>query len=535
MKQAERGDMSIPGVTTPTTVEGADPRHLEGIGPADLREYIDLIEQAGELKRIRAEVDPIEEMAAIVYLAAREVGAPAYLFERVKGYSTSVLWNMWGSSSNRLAAAMGLPMGLSLRELVLATRNRLGRRIAPVTVDSGGAAVFSNTVTGDEVDVNRFPAAQHWPLDGGRYIGTGDAVITRDPERGHLNVGTYRMMIHDRNHVGLYMSPGKDARLQMERWWKAGKPCEVVAVWGVDPATFLLSGITMPKTESEYDYIGGLKGEAVELLQGQFTDLLFPAGSEIVMEGVAYPNDYRKEGPFGEFTGYYGRPDDPAPQVEIKAIHFRDDPILTASLMSDHWASNDSALQFAVVRSARIWNDLDRLGIPGIKGVYAHPAAAGGFGMNVVALEQRYAGHAQQVLAIAAQSPGGAYFSKWIIVVDHDIDPTDLDQVIWAMATRCNPVDGIDILRNTWSTWLDPSQNPPEKRPYGSKALINACMDHRHIHNFSKRSRLRKEIYDKVVRRWDELGFTGRPPDVTSFEEDTEWPEEDQKHGRAAL
>ena len=385
MKQAELGDTSIPGVTIHTRAEGVDPRHLEGIGPADLREYIDLIEQAGELKRITAEVDPIEEMAAIVYLAAREVGAPAYLFERVRGYSTGVLWNMWGSSSNRLATAMGLPMGLSLRELVLATRNRLGRRIAPVKVDSGGAAVFSNTVTGDEVDVDRFPAAKHWPLDGGRYIGTGDAVITRDPERGHLNVGTYRMMIHDRNHVGLYMSPGKDARLQMERWWKAGKPCEVVAVWGVDPATFLLSGITMPKTESEYDYIGGLKGEAVELLQGQFTDLLFPAGSEIVMEGVAYPNDYRKEGPFGEFTGYYGRPNDPAPQVEIKAIHFRDDPILTAALMSDHWASNDSALQFAVVRSARIWNDLDRLGIPGIKGVYAHPAAAGGFGMNVVA------------------------------------------------------------------------------------------------------------------------------------------------------
>ena len=280
-------------------------------------------------------------MSAIVYLAAREVGAPAYLFENVKGYGTPVLWNMWGSSSNRLGAAMGLPMGLSLRELVLATRNRLGRKIAPVTVPSDGAAVFENTLTGDDIDVYRFPAPQHWPLDGGRYIGTADAVITRDPEDGHMNVGTYRMMIHDRNHVGLYMSPGKDARLQMERWWQAGKPCEVVAVWGVDPATFLLSGITMPKTESEWDYIGGLKGEAVKLLNGKFTDLQFSAGSEIVMEGIVYPQDYKKEGPFGEFTGYYGRPSDPSPQVEIKAIHFRNNPILTAALMADHWASND--------------------------------------------------------------------------------------------------------------------------------------------------------------------------------------------------
>ena len=535
MKEVEPGDMSVAPERPTAGQEQSDIWQLDGIGPADLRAYIDLIERAGELKRITAEVDPAEEMSAIVYLAAREVAAPAYLFENVKGYPSPVLWNMWGSSSNRLSAAMGLPMGLSLQELVLATRNRLGRKIAPVTVPSKGAAVFENTLTGDDIDVYRFPAPVHWPLDGGPYIGTADAVITRDPEDGHLNVGTYRMMIHDRNHVGLYMSPGKDARLQMERWWQAGKPCEVVAVWGVDPSTFLLAGITMPKTESEWDYIGGLKGEAVKLLNGKFTDLQFSSGSEIVMEGIVYPQDYKNEGPFGEFTGYYGRPNDPSPQVEIKAIHFRDNPILTAALMTDHWASNDSALQFAVIRSARIWDDLDRLGIPGIRGVYAHPCAAGGFGMNVVSLEQRYAGHAQQVLAIAAQSPGGAYFSKWIIAVDHDIDPTDLDQVMWAMSTRCNPIEGIDILRNTWSTWLDPAQNPPEKRPYSSKALINACMDHKHIKTFSKRSKLRKEIYERVASRWSELGFKGTPPDIRSFEEDEEWPQIDETGGRSAI
>ena len=155
--------------------------------------------------------------------------------------------------------------------------------------------------------------------------------------------------------------------------------------------------------------------------------------------------------------------------------------------------------------------------------------------MNVVSLEQRYAGHAQQVLAIAAQSPGGAYFSKWIIAVDHDIDPTDLDQVMWALSTRCNPIDGIDILRNTWSTWLDPAQNPPDRRPYSSKALINACMDHRYIKTFSKRSKLRKEIYDQVTHRWSELGFKGKPPDIPSFEEDQEWPRVDKKGGRSAI
>jgi UbiD family decarboxylase len=515
-----QGEMSVPAVASQTVLAGINTEQFEGVGPSDLREYLNLIEHAGELKRITAEVDPIEEMSAIVYLAARDIGAPAYLFERVKGYDTSVLWNIWGSSVNRLAAAMGVPMGLSHRDLVLAVRNRLGRKIAPVMSESRNPAIFANTLTGDDIDVFRFPAPKHWPLDGGRYIGTCDAVITRDPERGHLNVGTYRMMIHDRNHVALYMSPGKDARLHMERWWSQGKPCEVIAIWGVDPATFLLSGIGLPKTESELDYIGGLKGKAVELLNGQHTSLQFPAGSEIVMEGVAYPNDVRKEGPFGEFTGYYGRPSDPSPQIEIKAIHFRNKPILTAALMADYWPSNDSALQFAVIRAARVWNDLDKLGIPGIKGVYAHPAAAGGFGMMIVSLEQLYPGHAQQVLAIAAQCPGAAYFTKWIITVDDDIDPTDTNEVLWAMATRCNPVDAIEILKNTWSTWLDPAQNPPEKRPYSSKALINACMEHRHLKNFSKRAKLRKEIYDRVAARWNELGFAGKAPEIFTFEKD---------------
>ena len=141
--------------------------------------------------------------------------------------------------------------------------------------------------------------------------------------------------------------------------------------------------------------------------------------------------------------------------------------------------------------------------------------------MTVISLEQRYAGHAAQALALAAQVPGGSYYTKWIIAVDDDIDPTDMDQVIWAMASRCNPIEDIDILRNTWSTWLDPTQNPPENRPYGSKALINACKEHRHLPVFSKRTALRKEIYDKVAGRWQALGLPGETPKVNFFETDS--------------
>jgi 4-hydroxy-3-polyprenylbenzoate decarboxylase len=185
--------------------------------------------------------------------------------------------------------------------------------------------------------------------------------------------------------------------------------------------------------------------------------------------------------------------------------------------MADYPSCEQSGF-FSILRGAKIWDDLDKLGIPGIAGVYSHPAAAGGFGMTVISLEQRYAGHAAQVLALAAQVPGGAYYTKWIIAVDEDVDPTDMDQVIWAMGSRCNPVSDIDILRDTWSTPLDPSQNPPEVRPYGSKALINACKQHRYLPTFSKRTTLRKDVYDRIAARWSELGLSGQAPGVRAFE-----------------
>src|SRR5689334_3662404 len=148
-----QGDMSVPAVLRKTNVASVDFREFdEGTGPEDLRDYLERIERIGELKRITAEVDPIEEMSAIVYLAAREIGAPAFLFERVKGYDTPVLWNMWGSSVNRLATAIGVRTGLSHRDLVLAVRHRLGRKIAPVVSHSEKTAVFTNTVTGEDID-----------------------------------------------------------------------------------------------------------------------------------------------------------------------------------------------------------------------------------------------------------------------------------------------------------------------------------------------------------------------------------------------
>ncbi|MBV9119275.1 MAG: UbiD family decarboxylase, partial [Chloroflexi bacterium] len=316
--------------------------------------------------------------------------------------------------------------------------------------------------------------------------------------------------------VGLHLSPGKDARLHISQMWEAGQEIPVSVVLGVDPLQFLVSSLGFPKNVSEYDHVGGIRGEAVPVTTGLFSDLPFPAAADIVLECVAQPHQTRKEGPFGEITGYYGRPESEAPLLKVKAIHQRRNPILTNALMAEY-PSCECGMMWAIMRSARVWADLEKMGIPGIKGVYAHPAAAGGLGAIIISVQQMYAGHAPQALAIAAQSSGGAFFTKWIIAVEEDVDPTDMNDVLWAMSTRCNPTEDIDILRQTWSTWLDPTQNPADERPWSSKALINACREHRYLHVFSTRTAIRREMYDRVASRWSELGLEGAAPQVRAF------------------
>ncbi len=511
------GSAKHPG--KPQSREGAQQAPVQ-----DLREWLARVEKLGELIRIAQPVSRDEEMSAVSYLVAKQQPSPAILFECASGFEKSpigarLLWNILGPSLKRIALTLEEPPDTPVVELIRRVKDKLKRRIPPREVSRDRAPIYEHTLSGTGIDLDLLPIPRHWPLDGGRYAGTADAVITRDPDSGYLNIGTYRMMLQGKSEVGLYLSPGKDARLHITRAWQKGEPIYVAAAWGIDPLFMLVGSQTFPKNVSEYEFAGGIKGEAIPVVRGTTTDLLLPANAELVIEGIIRPNSVKAEGPFGEFPGYYGRPEAGAPLVEVTAVHHRSNPILTNALMADYPSCEQSGF-FSIIRSAKIWDDLDKLGIPGIRGVYSHPAAAGGFGMTVISLEQRYAGHAAQVLALAAQVPGGAYYTKWIIAVDEDIDPTDMNEVIWAMASRCNPVDDIDILRNTWSTWFDPTQNPPEKRPYGSKALINACKEHRYLPVFSKRTTLRKETYDRIAARWKELGLPGQVPQVRAFEED---------------
>jgi len=485
---------------------------------SDLRQWLHLVEGHGALKRIAAPVSLDEEMSAITFMATREAAAPALLFESPQGAGAgqTVLTNMLGASTLRYALATGIDPALSVRDMILATRRLLKRRLAPVMTAKQAASVNEVILRGDEIDMTGFPALKFWPGDGGRYIGTGNITLTRDPETGRINVGCYRQMVQGRNRVGLYCSPGKHGRLDSEAWWARGQACEVVTAYGVDPVLFMVAAQVFGAQESELDAAGGIMGAPAQLTEAEFVNLPIPALCEFVVEGVLHPGDLEPEGPLGEFTGYYGGTRRPQPVVEVKAVHHRRNLIFTAALMATY-PSCEIGMYYAIMRSARIWDDLDGIGVPGITGVFAHPASASGWGMVVVSLRQLYAGHVAQVLGLAAQCPAASYYTKWIIAVDDDVDPTDLNQVLWALATRCNPVDDIDFQRNTWSTGLDPSKVVVEERPYGSKALIDACKPHRYLKEFSQPTRLRRSVYEEVARRWRELGFEGAPPRLTAF------------------
>jgi len=486
-----------------------------------LREWLKLVENYDLLKRIPAPVDADEELGAITYLATREESAPALLFEKLVGDKTNsrILTNMLGSSKERYALAVGLDPQRSTSEMIAETRAIMKRGIRPTKISKEHAPVNELVLTGDDIDLTLFPIPKFWPGDGGRYIGTGDITLTASAESGRINVGCYRQMLHGPRRIGLYCSPGKHGLLDREGWWSRGQSCDVVCAYGVDPVLFMVAAQSFGIDQSELDVAGGIMGRAVELTDANYVGLPIPANAEFVIEGTLTEGDVLPEGPLGEFTGYYGRERSPQPVIEVKALHYRRAPIFTHALMAKY-PSCEIGAYYAIMRSARILDDLEKIGVPGVVGAYSHPAAASGWGMVVVSIQQKYAGHSAQVLSLAAQCPAAAYYTKWVFIVDEDVDPTDLNDVLWALSTRCHPSEDIDILRNTWSTGLDPSQYDPDSRPYGSKVLINACKPHRYLKQFPKPTALRRSTYDRVANRWSELGFERKAPKLTSFHKD---------------
>ncbi len=238
---------------------------------------------------------------------------------------------------------------------------------------------------------------------------------------------------------------------------------------GEDPALFIAGFEYLPDGQSEYDFAGAIKGAPIEVIAGPLTGLPLPAQAEIILEGelaAAQRRSTLPEGPFGEFTGYYADDARPCPVMQVEAIHHRDDPVLLGSP-----PMKPPRFHFGLpFRAASIWSQLEMAGVGDVVGVWQHVAQL----MTVVAIRQRYAGHAKRAALIAAAN---SYMGRLVVVVDDDVDPSDLADVMWAVTTRCEPAEQIDIVRNAWSSALDPRIAADAKAAgitSHSKAIIEA-------------------------------------------------------------
>ncbi|HET7671837.1 MAG TPA: UbiD family decarboxylase [Burkholderiales bacterium] len=471
----------------------------------DLRAWLAEADKLGELKHVRG-ADWNLELGAISELNVKKDLPPALLFDEIKGYPPGFrVLTCSTSSPARLSSILRLPVQRTHKGLVEALRGKPAQWQAaagrfPCTVVKTGPALENMQ---REVDLLKFPSPLWHERDGGRYIGTGCSVVTRDLDSDWVNVGTYRVQVLDRNHVALDMVPGKHGRIHYEKHKAAGKRFPVVIVVGADPLAYLISGIEVPFGMCEYNYIGAILGSPVAVIAGERTGLPFPAASEIVLEGFVEPGDERTEGPFGEFHGYYPGKEGTAPAVTVERIYFRDSPIIVGSPPAK--PPNDYSYSKAVMRSALLMDALVAAGVPDVKAVWAHEI--GGARMfNVVAIRQRYAGHARQAGHILSQCGVGAYMSRYSVVVDEDIDPANLQEVMWAVATRTDPAIDIDIIERGMGSKNDPMFVAYRyDAPFSSKAVIDACRPWDHLGEFPAVAEASKELQERTRAKWKDL------------------------------
>ncbi|MBI4524875.1 MAG: UbiD family decarboxylase [Deltaproteobacteria bacterium] len=472
----------------------------------DLRDFIKGIEELGELKTVHHAHWDLE-IGAITEISASEPNPPALLFDEIKDYPSGfrLLSNMFQTQS-RTALALGLPPDLKGVALVSSVREMLKSiQPTPPALQKRGA-IQENVFFDKEASVLRFPVPKLHRQDGGRYLGTADAVITSDPELSWVNLGTARVQVIEERKVALYVSPGKQTRLIAQKYWDQGKACPVAVVCGIEPVLFAVSGLGLPWGESEYDFAGHIQKAPVQVVKGQVTGLPIPATAEIVIEGEIPPPEVESvmEGPFGEWTGYYASGTRPSPVIRVQAVYHRNDPILTA--LPDFKTYPLSSYLFLVFCAAGVWNEIEKVGITDVTGVWLAE-----WGMRffiVIAVKQRYGGHARQAAHVALGAREGGYLGRFVVLVDDDIDPANLPDVLWAMSTRCDPQTSIEIVTQCWSSPIDP-RIPPAQRKAGdftnSRAIIDACRPFAWRNHFPKVHSIDSDFRDQIMQKWKHI------------------------------
>jgi 4-hydroxy-3-polyprenylbenzoate decarboxylase len=468
----------------------------------DLRVFLERAEAAGELRKI-SRVDPHLEMGALFELSHEHLYPPVLLFENMKGCAPDhrVLSNV--------RVAKFVVGDISLEALKAYRRRPKEKKepIPPRVVNTG--PVFDNVIEGEAVNIRAFPNPKWHEDDGGDYVGTECLIITKDIESDWVNVGTYRVMVHDDKTLGIFIEPGKHGDMIRRKWWAKGKPCPIAISVGQAPILGVVAGADSKPGESEYAYAGGRIGRPIDVVPGRVTRLPIPADAELVFDGYMPPPevDSRKEGPFGEWPGYYASDVRPEPVVHVKAIYHRNNPIMIGQPPT---RPTLPGRQVRIPLLATLWDGLEAAGVPGVTGVWKMAGMGTRFA-NVVAIKQLHAGHAKMAGLVAAGCRAGGYMTRLTIVVDDDIDITNAAEVMWAIATRWDPRTQTDIIDGCWTGHIDP-RLPPEKRESGdismSRMIIYAVRPFHWKDEFPKVNAVSPDYAAEVRKKWaGELDF----------------------------
>lgn len=470
-----------------------------------LRDFIDTVDRAGELKLVD-NADWNLEIGALTELVGEKRG-PALLFDHIKGYPAGyrILTNPF-TTLRRTGLANNLPVDLTTLNMLKAWREKVKcyKSVPPVEVKKG--LVKENVLRGNDVDLFKLPAPLWHEVDGGRYLGTGCCIITRERDEGWVNLGTYRCMLQEKDLIHICANKGKHGRMMMEKYHAAGESCPVAIVLGEDPALFAAaSDMSVPWGVSEYEFAGHIRGAPVEVIKGEVTGLPLPATAEIVLEGEVSPPPFEPltEGPCGEWTGYAA---DSAtgtlPLMKVKTILHRNDPIILGLPPMKPPIPYD----FAIPKwAAAVWDQVERAGV-NVQGVWF----MSGFlapAITVVAVKQQYSGHAKQAAVIAAACRAGTQGSRIVIVVDDDVDISNAEEVMWAVATRSR-AEELDIIRGLWMSTADPMIAKADRQLnnfVNAKIIINACRPWERLDDFPPVNRVSDQYREQILKKWSEL------------------------------
>lgn len=479
----------------------------------DLREFIARLEKEGELKRIRAEVDWYLEIAEITDRVTKS-GGPALLFENVKGYKTPLAINLFGSErrmclglevkalqevADRISGYLDFqsPQGLLDKIKLLPKLAEMGS-FFPKSVRTGPCKEVIKRASFSVLD---FPIIHCWPQDGGRYI-TFPLVFTKSPETGKRNVGAYRMQVFDERTTAMHWQTQKHGAEHFRRARKkfgTGR-MEVAVAIGSDPATCFSAVIPAPPDLDELLFAGFLRREPVELVKCETIDLEVPANAEIVLEGYVDLNEFRREGPFGDHTGYYSLPDD-YPVFHITCISHRKDPIYLTTIVGPP-PEEDYFMGHAI---ERILLPVIKLQFPEI--VDLHMPAEGIFhNLMIVSIRKSYPGHARKVMN-GIWALGQAMFTKCLVVVDEDVDVHNAREVVWKALCAIDPERDLQFTLGPVDT-LDHAARLPD---FGSKMGVDAT--HKWPTEGYARGawpdeiKMDAEVKRRVAQRWKELGL----------------------------